>query len=117
MTVDRAQMLAGSDDDEDVQTNETPSPTIGDVVAEALTNVAKHSGARQAIVRLQERELAGSRRLVVEVHDDGRGGASVDLGSGLRGLHDRVVAVEGSMVLTSPVGGPTSIVVELPCGS
>jgi len=87
------------------------------VVAEALTNVAKHSGARQAIVRLQERELAGSRRLVVEVHDDGRGGASVDLGSGLRGLHDRVVAVEGSMVLTSPVGGPTSIVVELPCGS
>ncbi len=87
------------------------------VVAEALTNVAKHSGARQAIVRLYERALAGSRRLVVEVHDDGRGGASVDLGSGLRGLHDRVVAVEGSMVLNSPVGGPTSIVVELPCGS
>lgn len=87
------------------------------VVAESLTNVAKHSGAQQAIVRLHEREQAGGRRLVVEVHDDGRGGAAVELGSGLRGLHDRVVAVEGSMVLNSPVGGPTSIVVELPCGS
>lgn len=87
------------------------------VVAESLTNVAKHSGAHQAIVRLHLRERSGSRRLVVEVHDDGRGGASIELGTGLRGLHDRVVAVEGSMVLNSPVGGPTSIVVELPCGS
>ena len=87
------------------------------VVAEALTNVAKHSDAQQAIVRLHERERAGSRRLIVEVHDDGRGGASAERGSGLRGLHDRVVAVEGSMALNSPVGGPTSIVVELPCGS
>lgn len=51
------------------------------------------------------------------MHDDGRGGASIESGTGLRGLHDRVVAVEGSMVLNSPVGGPTSIVVELPCGS
>jgi signal transduction histidine kinase len=87
------------------------------VVAEALTNVAKHSDARQAIVRLDERGPDGARQLVVEVHDDGRGGASIELGTGLRGLNDRVRALEGSMLLNSPVGGPTSIVVELPCGS
>ena len=87
------------------------------VVAEALTNVAKHSGATRAIVRLRDELLTGGDRLVIEVHDDGAGGASAATGSGLRGLHDRVLAVEGRLTITSPPGGPTSIIAELPCGS
>jgi len=87
------------------------------VVAEALTNVAKHSGATRAIVRLRDGALTGGDRLMVEVHDDGHGGASTSAGSGLGGLHDRVLAVEGRLTVISPPGGPTSIVAELPCGS
>ncbi len=87
------------------------------VVAEALTNVAKHSGATHAIVRLHDGALTGGDRLTVEVHDDGCGGAGVASGGGLQGLHDRVLAVEGRLTIASPAGGPTSIVAELPCGS
>ncbi|MFN6120619.1 MAG: sensor histidine kinase [Actinomycetes bacterium] len=83
------------------------------VVAEALTNVAKHSGARRATVTVRDE----GDRLVVDVSDDGRGGAQVVLGSGLQGLHDRVRALEGRLTVTSPAHGPTSIVAELPCGS
>ncbi len=87
------------------------------VVAEALTNVAKHSGATRATVRLRDGALVGSNRLVIEVNDDGRGGAETAGGSGLRGLHDRVRAVDGRLVISSPPGGPTSVIAELPCGS
>ena len=83
------------------------------VVAEALTNVAKHSGATAASVRLQ----LASGQLLIEVLDNGRGGASEATGSGLRGLRDRVAAAEGSLRLASPVGGPTVVTVELPCES
>jgi signal transduction histidine kinase len=83
------------------------------VVAEALTNVAKHSGARHARVTLRD----GSDRLTVEVFDDGRGGATSSHGSGLQGLQDRVRALEGRLAVASPPGGPTTIVAELPCGS
>ncbi|MEZ5222750.1 MAG: sensor domain-containing protein [Ilumatobacteraceae bacterium] len=83
------------------------------VVAEALTNVAKHSEARRARVSLHD---AGDR-VVVDVYDDGRGGAQLTHGSGLQGLHDRVRALDGRLAIASPVGGPTTIVVELPCGS
>lgn len=83
------------------------------VVAEALTNVAKHSGARRARVTLRD----GGDRLTVEVFDDGRGGATASHGSGLQGLHDRVRALEGRLAVASPPGGPTTIVAELPCGS
>lgn len=79
------------------------------VVAEALTNVARHSGADSATVTAAERD--GS--LVVEVADDGRGGAVP--GGGLAGLADRVAVVDGRMALSSPVGGPTLLRVELPC--
>lgn len=83
------------------------------VVAEALTNVAKHSAARRAGVRLSERDA----QLIVEINDDGVGGASAEAGGGLRGLNDRVRAVEGRLRIASPAGGPTSIIAELPCGS
>jgi signal transduction histidine kinase len=55
--------------------------------------------------------------LVVEVVDDGRGGAEIGAGSGLRGLADRVEAYGGSLVVTSPPGGGTRVRAELPCVS
>ena len=93
------------------------------VVAESLTNVAKHAGATRGTVHAAR---AGDK-LVVEVTDDGKGGASIgaraeQLGSsglagGLAGLADRVAAVDGRLHVLSPPGGPTTIMAELPCGS
>ncbi|WP_329280184.1 sensor histidine kinase [Streptomyces sp. NBC_00691] len=83
------------------------------VVAEALTNAAKHSGATRASVALT-REPAGLR---ARVADEGRGGAEAreSGGSGLVGMRRRVAALDGTVRLTSPEGGPTVIEVELPC--
>jgi signal transduction histidine kinase len=91
------------------------------VVSEALTNVAKHADASHAEVRV---DRTGDRLRVV-VTDDGRGGATLDLpdpsadggGTGLRGLAQRAAAVDGTLTVDSPPGGPTAITVELPCGS
>ncbi|WP_030568615.1 sensor histidine kinase [Streptomyces aureocirculatus] len=81
------------------------------VVAEALTNAAKHSGARGAGV-----ELARTPRgLRLCVRDEGSGGADESGGSGLLGMRRRVAALDGTMDVTSPAGGPTEIGVELPC--
>ncbi|KUL24697.1 sensor histidine kinase [Streptomyces regalis] len=81
------------------------------VVAEALTNVAKHSGSSEASVR-----IARVRRgLRVEVADKGHGGAEESGGSGLLGVRRRVAALDGTVRMSSPVGGPTVIEVELPC--
>jgi signal transduction histidine kinase len=83
------------------------------VVSEALANVAKHSGAHRA-------EVVARRvgdRLHVTIRDDGIGGASAHSGSGLAGLADRVGGVDGFLHIESPVGGPTSLRVELPCES
>jgi signal transduction histidine kinase len=80
------------------------------VVAEALTNVAKHSQASRA--RLEVR-IVGDE-LSVEVCDNGRGGADTD-GSGLRGLRDRVRAVDGILMVVSPPAEGTTLRVELPC--
>ncbi|MEU9648733.1 sensor domain-containing protein [Streptomyces sp. NPDC048110] len=82
------------------------------VVAEALTNVARHSGAGRASVTVRAR--GGRLRLLVE--DDGRGGADADGGSGLTGIRRRVAALDGTLRLTSPPGGPTVLEVDLPCG-
>jgi signal transduction histidine kinase len=82
------------------------------VVSEALTNVAKHSGARRAWVQIDQRD----ETLNVEVRDDGVGGAMVRDGGGLAGLRDRVVAVEGRLRIASPSGGPTVLSAEIPCG-
>ncbi|MFC8412972.1 sensor histidine kinase [Streptomyces coelicoflavus] len=82
------------------------------VVAEALTNIARHSGAARASVTVRAR--GGRLRLLVE--DDGRGGADEDGGSGLTGIRRRVAALDGTLRLTSPPGGPTVLEVDLPCG-
>jgi signal transduction histidine kinase len=79
--------------------------------AEALTNVAKHSGAAAATITAR----AGGGILVLEVRDDGRGGADPAQGSGLTGLADRLAVAGGRMLLSSPPGGPTILRVEVPC--
>jgi signal transduction histidine kinase len=81
-------------------------------VCEALANVAKHSRASRATVR--GRLVDGV--LVLEVHDDGVGGADPAAGTGLTGLADRVAVVDGRLLLSSPAGGPTLVRVEIPCG-
>jgi signal transduction histidine kinase len=80
------------------------------VVVEALTNVAKHSAAGRASV---DADVIDSR-LVIEVRDNGRGGADPANGSGLVGLADRVLAVDGTVGISSPEGGPTILRVEIP---
>jgi signal transduction histidine kinase len=79
------------------------------VVAEALTNVVKHSGARQAWVRVWVEDEV----LHVEVRDDGRGGARPE-GSGLRGLADRTAALGGRVTVESPPAAGTRITATLP---
>jgi signal transduction histidine kinase len=80
------------------------------VTAEALTNVAKYARANQAAVALSLEE----KHLRVEVSDDGVGGADPSTGSGLRGLRDRVDALEGRFDVESPRGGGTRVRVEIP---
>ncbi|GAA4495310.1 sensor histidine kinase [Actinoallomurus oryzae] len=81
------------------------------VVAEALTNITKHSGATAASVTVGH----DGDVLTVEIHDDGDGGADPRRGTGLTGLADRVAVTDGRMLLSSPDGGPTVLRVELPC--
>ena len=101
------------------------------VLAEALTNAAKHSQAARIDVVLQTEYSAREEVLVVEVNDDGRGGAEAAAaaelaspqgparadgsGTGLAGIARRAAAFGGKLVLTSPAGGPTRVRVELPC--
>ena len=80
------------------------------VVAEALTNVGKHAEANRATVDVRRTD----GRLTIEVYDDGRGGATRRPGSGLDGLAQRVEALDGSLTVDSPPGGPTTIRAELP---
>jgi signal transduction histidine kinase len=80
-------------------------------ICEALTNVGKHSKACNAWVH--GRQAGGM--LVLEIGDDGVGGADAEHGSGLAGLSDRVAVAGGTMSVSSPPGGPTSLRIELPC--
>lgn len=80
------------------------------VVAEALTNVAKHSRATECQVAVTRQD----QRLVVAVGDDGQGGAHLAKGHGLVGIADRVRAAGGRLDVTSPAGGPTEVRAELP---
>ncbi|WP_380280749.1 sensor histidine kinase [Kitasatospora purpeofusca] len=80
-------------------------------VTEALTNTAKHSGA--TAVTVHGRIADG--RLVLQVTDDGRGGADPAAGAGLQGLADRVAILRGRLMVTSPTGGPTRLRLEVPC--
>ncbi|MFG2000457.1 sensor histidine kinase [Spirillospora sp. NPDC048911] len=83
------------------------------VTAEALTNIAKHSRARHAAVTVRRQ----GDRLSLRVEDDGVGGADEHEGSGLAGIRGRIEAHDGRLTMTSPRGGPTTLQVELPCGS
>ncbi|WP_067696301.1 sensor histidine kinase [Nocardia jejuensis] len=83
------------------------------VIAEALTNATKHSGAEQVSVTLG----GAAETLTVEVRDDGLGNAREREGGGLAGIRRRAEALDGRMLLSSPEGGPTVVRVELPCGS
>lgn len=83
------------------------------IVAEALTNVAKHSGATEARVLAR---IFGDR-LLLEVTDNGSGGADPAKGTGLSGLRDRAAALDGELRIDSPTGGSTRIRAELPCAS
>jgi PAS domain S-box-containing protein len=80
------------------------------VVSEALANVVKYAEASSVVVRAREEE----GRLVVEVEDDGRGGADPAVGTGLRGLADRVAALDGRFTVESPPGGGTRVRAEIP---
>ncbi|WP_084772831.1 sensor histidine kinase [Nonomuraea candida] len=82
------------------------------VVAEALTNIAKHSRARHAKVTVRRT----GDRLELQIFDDGRGGAVEEAGTGLGGIRRRTEAHDGAFALSSPRGGPTTMKVSLPCG-
>ncbi|MFF8789934.1 sensor histidine kinase [Streptomyces sp. NPDC015125] len=115
-----------------VDLDERPAPAIEGIVyftvSELLQNVSKHSAARTASVevwRAKERGSAGPSdrggggrrtddRLLIQVTDDGKGGARLDGGSGMAGLAERLGSVDGLFVLDSPVGGPTRVTAELP---
>ncbi|MEU7869669.1 sensor domain-containing protein [Dactylosporangium sp. NPDC049140] len=80
-------------------------------VAEALTNLIRHSRAHCGSVSLRHRD----RTLTIVVTDDGAGGADPAAGTGLRGIERRLAAFDGTVTLSSPAGGPTVITMEMPC--
>ncbi len=82
------------------------------VVAEALTNVARYSAAEAATVRISRADGT----VEIEVRDDGVGGADPANGTGLRGLEDRVAALEGALLIVSPAGEGTTVIARIPCG-
>ncbi|MFD3491918.1 sensor histidine kinase [Streptomyces sp. NPDC058690] len=81
------------------------------LINEAMTNIARHGGARSAKVHGRYH----SDMLVLEITDDGHGGADPAAGTGLTGLADRLIALDGRMRVSSPTGGPTLLHVEIPC--
>ncbi|MFH8627859.1 sensor histidine kinase [Streptomyces vietnamensis] len=82
-------------------------------VAELLSNAVKHAGATRVRITLTR----GDTNVVVEVLDDGRGGARVRDGGGLAGLRRRLAAFDGTLEIISPAGGPTRATLEVPCAS
>jgi signal transduction histidine kinase len=103
--------------DLDVDLTERPPTAVESaayfVVSEALANIARHAHAARAHVGIART----GDRLIVEVRDDGIGGAVPEAGTGLAGLAERVAGMGGTMDVLSPRGGPTTLLVELPCGS
>ncbi|MGL5826148.1 MAG: sensor histidine kinase [Nocardioides sp.] len=83
------------------------------LVSEAMANVAKHSGATETAVGVRRTPDA----VTVEVTDNGRGGAALAKGHGLAGLRDRLAAIDGTLEVISPAGGPTTVTGVFPCGS
>ncbi|GGZ20229.1 histidine kinase [Streptomyces inusitatus] len=97
-----------------VDLSERPAAAIEGIayftVSELLQNISKHAGAKSASVEVWR----SADRLLIQVDDDGRGGARLDGGTGMAGLAERLGAVDGLFVLDSPVGGPTTVTVEVP---
>jgi signal transduction histidine kinase len=92
---------------------ETVESTAYFIVAEALTNIARHSQATEASVILKrEGDI-----LSIDIVDDGVGGADPTRGTGLNGLRDRLAAFDGTLTVNSPEGGPTRVHAEMHCGS
>ena len=98
----------------DVELAERPAPPIEAaayfVTAEALTNVARYAKAHEARVEIRRRD----GDVVVVVSDDGVGGAEIERGTGLRGLQDRLAALDGTLELESPPGGGTRLIARIP---
>ncbi|WP_052849229.1 sensor histidine kinase [Streptomyces avicenniae] len=98
----------------DVELSERPAEAIEGIayftVSELLQNVSKHSGGRRAEVEIWRAD----ERLMIQVTDDGRGGADAAAGSGLAGLAERLAAVDGVLAVNSPLGGPTTVSAALP---
>ncbi|MFI0464650.1 sensor histidine kinase [Saccharopolyspora sp. 5N102] len=78
---------------------------------ELLVNIAKHSGANGAVIRL----TGGADGIRVVVTDDGRGGAELTAGAGLHGIERRLAAFDGKLTISSPKGGPSEFTMEVPC--
>jgi signal transduction histidine kinase len=95
---------------DDVQLSDAAQNAAYFVVAEALANMAKHSQARSASVEV----LGVGALAVINITDDGVGGASLAKGHGLSGLADRLAGVDGTLTLSSPVGGPTLLTATIP---
>jgi signal transduction histidine kinase len=81
------------------------------VVSEALANAAKHSGAKRVVVSVRHEGAS----LIVDVQDDGAGGATPASGSGLLGMTDRVAVLGGMVTVASPRGSGTVVHAEIPC--
>jgi signal transduction histidine kinase len=98
----------------EVDLTERPAPAIEGIayftVSELLQNISKHARATSAAVEVWRVE----NRLMLQVVDDGVGGADISAGSGLAGLAERIDAVDGILVVDSPAGGPTRVTAELP---
>ena len=82
------------------------------VVSESLANIAKHARATSASVNVTR----SNGQVLVEIVDDGIGGADTEAGSGLRGLADRVESLGGRLRVWTPQGGGTRVKAEIPCG-
>jgi len=100
-----------------VDVGERPSVAVEStayfVVAEALTNATKHAAATRLEVRIRREEGV----VVVEIEDNGVGGARIEPGGGLEGLTTRVATVDGTLTISSPAGGPTIVRAVVPCAS
>ncbi|MEV5712670.1 sensor domain-containing protein [Amycolatopsis mediterranei] len=81
-------------------------------VSELLNNAMKHSGADSGAIHVHHE----SGRLVINVSDNGSGGANTEGGSGLRGIEKRLAPLDGFITILSPLGGPTMVTIEIPCG-
>jgi signal transduction histidine kinase len=112
--VDEVAARTGLDTEVDIDLADRPPDLVEQtayfVVLEALTNTAKHAAATRARVQVARHPEV----LRVSVHDDGRGGAVVHDEGGLAGLIDRVRAIGGTMDLSSPAGGPTTVLADIP---